>query len=222
MEQPGAPSAPFVPGAERQGRTGGRPHSSTAVRTVWYRSVACWRRQRGSYLVLVLLIGLLGGVALGSLAAARRTASSFSTYLAGTNPSDLVIVPAGGPGLSQPNVAQHLVDAVRRYPQVKHVESYRALNASLVKAGKVDERSLSSNVVLVGSIDGLLFNQDRFAVTSGRMADPARADEVDGDPERRGGAGAAPRPGRPRRDPPRIRVPVRSAASGSRSSASGS
>ena len=32
--------------------------------------------------------------------------------------------------------------------------------------------------MLVGSVDGLLFNQDRFAVTSGRMADPTRADEV--------------------------------------------
>ena len=42
----------------------------------------------------------------------------------------------------------------------------------------MEARSLDNNVVLVGSVDGLLFNQDRFAVTSGRMADPARADEV--------------------------------------------
>ena len=128
--------------------------------------------------MLVLLIGLLGGVALGSLAAARRTGSSFSTFLAASNPSDLMIVPAGGQGPTKPHLAQRLEDAVRRYPQVKAVEAYEGLPASLVKAGKVDERSLESNVVLVGSIDGLLFDQDRFAVTSGRMADPARADEV--------------------------------------------
>ncbi len=67
---------------------------------------------------------------------------------------------------------------MRRYPQVTHVESYEGLPASLVKEGRVDERSLNSNVILVGSVDGLLFDQDRFAVTSGRMADPARADEV--------------------------------------------
>ena len=30
----------------------------------------------------------------------------------------------------------------------------------------------------MGSVDGLLFDQDRFAITSGRMADPTRADEV--------------------------------------------
>jgi hypothetical protein len=158
-------------------QTGGR--ASTAVQCALYRSVAAWRRQRASYLVLVLLIGLLGGVALGSLAAARRTDSSFSTFLAASNPSDLTIVPAGGgPSTPPPNEAQRLVDVVRRYPEVTGVEAYEGLGASLVKAGRVERRSLNSNVVLVGSVDGLLFNQDRFAVTSGRMANPARADEV--------------------------------------------
>ena len=41
------------------------------------------------YLTLVLLVGLLGGLGMGSFAAARRTQSSFSTFVAGTNPSDL-------------------------------------------------------------------------------------------------------------------------------------
>ena len=150
-----------------------------AFRTAWYRSVVGWRRQRSGYLVLVLLIGLTGGVALGSLAAARRTASSFPTFLAASNPSDLVISPAGGgPGVGQPHHAQALVDAVRAYPQVTRVESYEGLHASLVRDGRVEQRSLGSKVILVGSVDGLLFNQDRFAITSGRMADPARADEV--------------------------------------------
>ncbi len=171
-----APSARGLtaPRPPAEGRAG-----PTALHTAWYRTVAGWRRQRASYAVLVLLIGLVGGVALGSLAAAHRTASSFSTFLAWSNPSDLMINPAGGgPGVGQPSHAQQLVDAVRRYPEVTHVESYVALSASLVKGGKVEARSLNSHVVLVGSLDGLLFNQDRFAVTSGRLADPARADEV--------------------------------------------
>ena len=145
---------------------------SSAVRTAWYRTVVCWKRQRAGYLVLVVLIGLAGGIALGSLAGARRTATSFSTFLAASNPSDLTIAPAGeGPSQGPPNAA-HLVAAVRAYPEVKHVESYEGLDASLVKAGRSEARSLNSNVVLVGSFDGLLFDQDRFAVTSGRMADP--------------------------------------------------
>ncbi len=153
--------------------------SSSALRTAWYRTAACWKRQRASYVVLVVLIGLAGGIALGSLAAARRTASSFPTFLAASNPSDLEIVPAGaGPNGSAGSHLQSIIHAVRSYPQVKRVESYVALNASLVKGGRTERRSLNSKVVLVGSVDGLLFNQDRFAVTSGRMADPARADEV--------------------------------------------
>lgn len=37
----------------------------------------------------MLLIGLTGGVAMGSVAAARRTQASFATFLASTHPSDL-------------------------------------------------------------------------------------------------------------------------------------
>jgi len=171
-------AAPTQAGGTVSQERAGETMRSTALQTAWYRSVVCWKRQRASYLVLVVLIGLAGGVALGSLAGARRTASSFSTFLAASNPSDLMIDPAGeGPGMGPPN-ASHLVDAVRAYPEVKHVESYEGLDASLVEAGRPEARSLNSNVVLVGSVDGLLFNQDRFAVTSGRMADPKRADEV--------------------------------------------
>jgi hypothetical protein len=64
-----------------------------AVKTAWYRTVVGWKRQRSSDVVLIVLIGLAGGVALGSLAAARRTASSFSTFLAASNPSDLAFEP---------------------------------------------------------------------------------------------------------------------------------
>ncbi len=127
--------------------------------------------------MLVLVIGLAGGVALGSIAGARRTASSYSTFLAATNPSDLMIEPAGGSGPPQADLAQRLTNAVRKYPQVTRVESYEALPASIVKHGKVEPATLG-NVILVSSVDGLLFDQDRFTVTSGRMADPARADEV--------------------------------------------
>ena len=148
--------------------------SPEVVNAAWYRFVATWRRQRGGYLALIVLIGLVGGIALGSIAAARRTASSFSTFLAGTNPSDLTIVPAGG--LS--GYSHRLTREMRRLPHVERVESYVALSASLM-TGPTESRSLDSSVVMVGSVDGLLFNQDRFSVTAGRMADPTRPDEVE-------------------------------------------
>ena len=59
----------------------------------------------------MLLIGLIGGIAMGSIAAARRTQSSFTTFLASTNPSDLslVVFPQG----SQDNYSTSLTGSAR-------------------------------------------------------------------------------------------------------------
>ncbi len=61
------------------------------LRVAWYRFGATFGRRWGGYLSLVLLVGLVGGVALASAAAARRTESSFPVFLASTNPSDLIV-----------------------------------------------------------------------------------------------------------------------------------
>jgi hypothetical protein len=64
---------------------------SQVLRVAWYRLRATFGRRWGGYLGLVLLIGLIGGIALGAGAAARRTESSFPVFLASTNPSDLTV-----------------------------------------------------------------------------------------------------------------------------------
>ena len=61
------------------------------LRVAWYRFLATFTRRWAGYLSLVLLIGLVGGVAMGSITAARRTQSSFSVFLASTSPSDLSV-----------------------------------------------------------------------------------------------------------------------------------
>ena len=58
---------------------------------VRYRSRTTFGRQWGAYLSLVLLIGLIGGVAMGSIAAARRTQSAYPAFLAATDASDLTM-----------------------------------------------------------------------------------------------------------------------------------
>ena len=54
-----------------------------------YRFRATFRQRWTGYLTLVVLIGLVGGVAMAAVAGARRTQSSFPAYLASTNPSDV-------------------------------------------------------------------------------------------------------------------------------------
>ena len=140
------------------------------MRVAWYRFTATLGRRRGGYLTIVLLIGLVGGIATASVAAARRTQASFATFLASTRPSDMSLTTIG------PDLTKDL----ERLPGVRRVES-----ASLFvdvfplrrTGAPVFSPYLSGKAETVGSVDGEYFDQDRVAVTAGRMADPKRADE---------------------------------------------
>jgi hypothetical protein len=137
----------------------------------WYRFRATIGRQWTGYLVLSLLIALLGGLAIGSIAAARRTESSYPTFLAQTNPSDMDI------DLGPYNPA--LLEKIRHLPQVKAIESYVAPNLAPVSpTGRIAPSGFQSGLQVESSINGLYFNQDKITILRGRMADPSRADEV--------------------------------------------
>ena len=67
-------------------------------------ALACWRSAlRTSWrqaTALALIAGLLGGVALGAVAGARRTATAYSRYLTSINASDVFVnVPGRLPGM---------------------------------------------------------------------------------------------------------------------------
>jgi hypothetical protein len=64
---------------------------SQVLPVAWYRFRSTLRRRLPGYLSIVLLVGLVGGLAMASLAGARRTQSSYPTFLASTNPSDLTV-----------------------------------------------------------------------------------------------------------------------------------
>src|SRR5580658_3796849 len=81
-----------------------------------YRLPSTLRRGRGAYLSIVLLIGLIGGLAMASIAAGRLTQSSYPTYLASTNPSDLTVSvfnATGAPAGSLQTKIAHLPDVKR-------------------------------------------------------------------------------------------------------------
>jgi hypothetical protein len=69
-----------------------------AMRLAWYAGRAAWRSWWRTTLVVALVGGLLGAVALGALAGARRTGSAYGRYLRSVNASD-VLVDVPGPVL---------------------------------------------------------------------------------------------------------------------------
>jgi hypothetical protein len=151
----------------------------------WYRFRATFGRRRGDYLAIILLVGLVGGLAMGALSAARRTQSSFATYLASTNPSSLSATVIGGgqrgqSGAGGVNYSASATRAIAHLPGVKHVESAMILDLVPLRrdgSPRLDTATLESTFT-IASVDGLFFNQDRLAVIEGRMANPARPDEV--------------------------------------------
>jgi hypothetical protein len=128
-----------------------------------------------------LLIGLVGGLSMGSLAAARRTQSSFPTFLANTNPSNLSL----GAALWDPSLGYTtgyngpLVATIARLPHVRRAESYSDIYSVPIGAnGQPTSAAEKANMNVEGSDEGLFFNQDRVTVVQGRIADPKRADEI--------------------------------------------
>jgi hypothetical protein len=115
---------------------------------------------------------------MGSLAAARRTQSSFTTFLASTNPSDLSIAvfPPGNGG-SLGGYSPALTRSIRRLAEVKRVQSWvEPIALPLRSNGAPDVEGLSS-ITVVGSVDGLSFDEDRPGVIEGRMPDPGRTNQ---------------------------------------------
>ncbi|HEY5026376.1 MAG TPA: FtsX-like permease family protein [Acidimicrobiales bacterium] len=152
-----------------------------ALAVAWYRFRATFGHRRGGYLAIVLLVGLVGGVAMGALAAARRTQSSFATYLASTNPSNFDVSVFGGFNNSSGAVySAAATKEIAALPGVRHVEAGIVLTAApLLRNGapRLDSAVLQ-NTFTVASVDGLYFDLDRLAVTEGRMANPDRPDEI--------------------------------------------
>ena len=141
----------------------------------WYRFTATFGRRWGGYLAIVLLIGMIGGIAMASVAAARRTQSSYPAFLASTNPSDLTMTvystSSGAAGAS-------LTAEIARLADVRHVDSLVTPTFFPLTSHGAPRLDTANVVVSVGSTDGLVLGQDRLAVVEGRRADRNRADEI--------------------------------------------
>ena len=123
-----------------------------------------------------MLVGLVGGLGLGSLAAARRTQSSFSVLLASTNPSDFdVSIYSGGNGGPSVGSSASLTRKIARLPDVRHVAAgFVVTGAPLTRDGSPRIR-VTGLAYPVASANGLFFTQDRLVVNEGRLAFPTTA-----------------------------------------------
>ncbi len=156
---------------------------SGVLRVAGYRFRATFRRRRGGYLAIVLLTGLVGGLAMGAIAGGRRTQSSYPAFLRSTNPSDLV-VPTAVYGFTSSTSGYDpvILRKISRLPHVKHLEIYASVNNALLLANGKEfnpPKGAPANFEIgtIGS-NGLYVDQDRVAITEGRMVDPARANEM--------------------------------------------
>ena len=147
----------------------------------WYRFRTTFPRRRGDYLLLVLLIGFMGGIAMGAVGAARRTQSSYPAFLNRTNASDVTMSTYGignGPqSAGATNYSPSTEAAIARVPGVKRVESWAAVFAVPLQPNGAPDLSLSNRLNLAGSESGLYFDEDRATPIAGRLPDPGRADE---------------------------------------------
>ena len=148
-----------------------------------YRFGPTLRRRRGGFLALAVLIALVGGLALATMAGARRTESSYPTFLASTNPSNLSL----GTGIYNLALGYTsgydgaIIKQIAALPGVTHVASYVGIAAApLEPNGQPNPAVANSNVTfnVLGSVGGLYFDMDRVSLVAGRMADPRNPHEI--------------------------------------------
>jgi hypothetical protein len=145
--------------------------NARASRVGWYWFRANFGRRWANYLTILLLVGAMGGLALGSVAGARKTQSSYNTFLASTNPSDLTMT------IYAPNISAKLA----QLPYVRHVGmssySVNAFPAGPHGMPAFPEALDNGDVTTSGSLVGEYFSEDRVALVSGRMPNPKKVTE---------------------------------------------
>jgi hypothetical protein len=126
---------------------------------------------------VILLVGLVGGVALGAVAAARRTQSTFPAYLAASHASDLQFQFYSSQSLAS---LDSFTKELEHLPQVTRLAIAPTLFVSPIGAnGRALPSSVNSNEIsTIGSVGGEYFTQDRVAVVAGRMANPDSTHEM--------------------------------------------
>lgn len=148
----------------------------------WYRFRTTLRHRLGGYVAVALVLGLIGGVAIGAIIGARRTQSAFPASLAASNASDLQFASylGGCQTAASCLYSRKFTREIAELPHVRHVAG--TLEMFLTPVGKNGKPylpyALANNVVDdVGSFGGEYFTQDRVVADQGRVPDAASLNE---------------------------------------------
>jgi hypothetical protein len=157
---------------------------SRVLRVARYRFRATFGRRWGGYLSLVLLIGLIGGLAMGAVAGARRTDSSFPTYLASTNTSTVMVLD----GFDDPALGQstgynpRVINAIAHLPLVERSGTSVGFDGNINLTGVAGVHPHPSPgetpPTVIGGLDGEYTTLDRVTLVEGRLANPNSMNEA--------------------------------------------
>jgi hypothetical protein len=147
--------------------------------SIAYLSRLSWRRQRSGAIWLAALLVVVGGVAMASIAAARRTESAYPAYLASSNASQLQLYlyhVQNGAGFTSATLS----GVLESIPHVQRVTTSPVIFVFPHEPkGKAPPRAVvDSDVEFIGSAGGADYAVDRPAVVAGHMADPGSTDQI--------------------------------------------
>jgi hypothetical protein len=138
------------------------------MRIAWYACRATWRQSWRVTLVVAVIGGLLGTVALGALAAARRTDSAYGRYLQSVNDSDVMV--------DVPGSVLQAIRAIEHAPGVTSSGAWLGMDAYPVINGKPDPDFLTN--ALTGSVDGEFYRQDKVTALAGQLPPPTSTSQI--------------------------------------------
>ena len=145
-----------------------------------YRFRSTMRSEMSYLLSVILLVGALGGLALGAIEAARSTESSFADLVASSRVPQLFVFDGViNPGIGLDSAYNpRLLRTLSRLPDVKRVESTVELNLGPLTAQGKPLPEQATSPTADASVGGLDFNEDPTKIVDGRMVNPHAADEV--------------------------------------------
>ncbi len=146
----------------------------------WYRFRSTLRSELSYLLSVVLLVGAVGGLALGAIEAARSTESSFADLVTSSHVPQLFVFDGViNPGIGLDSAYNPgLLRTLSRLPDVERVESTVELNMGPLTPNGQPLTNAAISPTAEASAGGLDFTEDPLEIVDGRMVDPRKADEV--------------------------------------------